>query len=358
MRFVIPRQRIFCFTSLLMIAFLVSGCGLLFGSGPEPTPTVVEQRALVPTFTPTTAPPPEPPTATPTPLPPAPTAVLTTTQPVTNTQVTTQTTQAITQTTAPITKTQPVTSTTAPKAKLLISTDIANARLGPGTDYGLGGTATKDQEFEITGKTQAGDWWQVCCVNGQEVWIFGELAQVQNTETVPVITNLPPKPVLVAATPAPAAPAPTPTPAPQQVQAPAAPDPCAGIGGDGCKFKLRNGPKFAPNGGGELKLQLAFIHSGIEGGQAQGSYFVALFKDGQKLPIPDSVRSIALTKQQGALGQYNYEFKLGTGNIPGNNVAGNYVIHVLDGNGERDSKDFAFTVPDGQGEVWMEFDQG
>ena len=44
--------------------------------------------------------------------------------------------------------------------------------------------------------------------------------------------------------------------------------------------------------------------------------------------------------------------------IPGNNVAGNYAIWVLDGNGERDSQTFSFTVPDGQGEVWMEFDQG
>ena len=43
---------------------------------------------------------------------------------------------------------------------------------------------------------------------------------------------------------------------------------------------------------------------------------------------------------------------------PGNTVAGNYVIWVLDGNRVRDSQNFSFTVPDGQGEVWIEFDQG
>ncbi|NOX61620.1 MAG: hypothetical protein GXP42_06695 [Chloroflexi bacterium] len=44
--------------------------------------------------------------------------------------------------------------------------------------------------------------------------------------------------------------------------------------------------------------------------------------------------------------------------LPGNNVAGNYTIHVLDGNGNRDSRDVNFTVPPNQGLVWMVFDQG
>ena len=34
------------------------------------------------------------------------------------------------------------------------------------------------------------------------------------------------------------------------------------------------------------------------------------------------------------------------------------IAALLDGNGERDSQTFTFTVPDGQGEVWMQFDQG
>jgi hypothetical protein len=38
-------------------------------------------------------------------------------------------------------------------------------------------------------------------------------------------------------------------------------------------------------------------------------------------------------------------------------VAGHYTIWVKDGNGERDSQNFTFTVPDGQGEVWLIFDQ-
>ncbi len=71
------------------------------------------------------------------------------------------------------------------------------------------------------------------------------------------------------------------------------------------------GPKTGANGGQELKLQLLFIHSGIDGGQPQGSYFIVLEKDGQNLRIPDSVRSITGTAGQGSLGKYNYEYALG-----------------------------------------------
>ena len=154
------------------------------------------------------------------------------------------------------------------------------------------------------------------------------------------------------------APKPVPPPAPAPAPAPAASDPCAGIGGDGCKFRVTGGPSFGENGGQELKLQFAFIHSGIDGGQTQGSYFVVLEKDGQKLPISDSVRSVTGSPSQGPLGKYNYEYTLGLDKLPGNNVAGNYTLWVLDGNGERDSRNVTFSVPGNSGQVWVQFDQG
>jgi hypothetical protein len=339
------------------VVLLTSGCGLLFGRGDEEQ-APEEERVLVPTFTPTTegaqptatlptvveAPPAEgqaqeQPADTPaTPLPEAPTPEPTVAEP--------------TPTPAPPT----------PVPKLVVQIENANVRSGPGTDFGLVGNVTRDQAFDITGKNQDGTWWQFCCVNGQPAWIFGELVGTENAESVAVAENLPAPPPVAAAppaaptnTPAPAAPAPEPA----QPAPPPAGDPCAGIGGDGCKFKVRNGPKFGVNGGGELKLQLLFVHSGVEGGQPQGSYFVALFKDGAKLPIGDNVRSIALSKNPGALGEYNYEYKLGLDKLPGNTVAGNYTMYVLDGNGERDSGDLNFTVPDAQsGDVWIEWDQG
>lgn len=342
------------YTIAVFFLLFTSGCGFSFGfAGPEATPTAApagEARALVPTFTPTSV---EPPTATPAPptaTPPPPTAA-----PITVTQSTTVT-QPITATQA-VTVVQP-TATAAPKAQLIVNNQTINVRNGPGTAYGLVGSAEANQTFDIVAKNQAGDWWQICCVNGQQGWVFGQLVRVENAEAVPVAANIPAPAVAVAPTAAPAPVAAAPTPTPQPQAPPPAADPCANIGGDGCKFKLRDGPKFAPNGGTEIKLQLLFVHSGVEGGQPQGSYFVVMLKDGVKLPISDSVRSIAKSSNQGTLGPYNYEYKIGLNNIPGNTVAGNYVMYVLDGNGERDSRDISFTIPEGQGEVWVKWDQG
>jgi SH3-like domain-containing protein len=270
-----------------------------------------------------------------------------------------------------VTATAPVTASTAPtataaKPRLTIEQDLINVRTGPGTNYNTAGSAARGEAFDIVGKSAAGDWWLVCCVGGETVWVFGQLGRAENAESVPVAT-----PAALAAAPQPAAAqpvatqapaAPAPEPAATEAPAPAPPaegDPCAGIGGDGCKFKVKAGPAFAPNGGSELKLTLGFIHSGVEGGQPQGSYFVVLLKDGQNLNIPDSVRSFdpSVGMRDGPNGKYNYEYKLGLDGLPGGTVAGNYTIWVLDGNGERDSQNVNFTVPDGQGEVYILFDQ-
>lgn len=184
----------------------------------------------------------------------------------------------------------------------------------------------------------------------------------------PVATDTPlptDTPVPATATPVPPTATPLPPRQPQSTRPPAAPtntpvpaaaDPCANIGGDGCKFRAAGGPAFAANSGGELKLTFAFVHSG-RGDEAQGSYFVWLEKEGiGKLPVTDSVRSWTGDKRQGPNGPYNYEYKLGLDAV-GGNVAGCYFGWVLDGNGERDSQNFRFCVPEGQGEVWMRFDQ-
>lgn len=332
---------------LLLILMALSACSLPFGGSEAPAATPTQQqRALVPTFTPTVAVQdtamPEPPPATSTPASPT----LTTTE-----EVTTLAALSDTGSVANPTLAQP----SAPvKAQLVINEPVANLRNGPGTNYGIVGSVNKGQQLEIVSKNTTGDWWKICCVNGEPGWVFGQLASVQNTENVPVEQNIAPPPTAPVAQSQPQTAPPTQAPAAATAAPPAA-DPCAGIGGDGCKFKLKAGPSFG--GGGELKLQLLFVHSGVEGGQAQGSYFVAMFKDGQKLPIGDTVRSIAIEKSQGVLGPYNYEYTLAPDQIPGGSLAGTYTIYVLDGNGERDSKDFTITVPDGQGLVYIVFDQ-
>jgi uncharacterized protein YraI len=334
----------FAMILLALTAILTLGAlnGCAAGNSGQPTPTKTRKPTLTPI--------PPIPTATDLPLRPAvtlaPAATAFVTPTVAAAAVTTPTVAA-----AP---------TAAPaEAQLTITASTANARKGPSTDYDVVGKVSGGQSFKVTGKSAAGDWWQVCCVSEQPAWIAASLAQVTNGDAVPVVDAPAAAQAPEAApTAAPVAAAPTARPAPTQPPAPpAAADPCANIGGDGCKWKVTGGPKTADNGGNELKLQFLFIHSGIDGGQPQGSYFVVMEKDGQRLPIPDSVRSIGLSANQGALGKYNYEFVLGLDKLPGGSVAGNYTVWVLDGNGERDSRNITFTISAGQGALWIQFDQ-
>lgn len=379
---------------LVVSAFALSGCGLLFGASDADATATQEavDRVVVPTFTPTlegNAPAPtatvsfvEAPAASNAAVVPeqaasteAPgvavsTSVFADMTPSTDvasssTAITSVVASTPVTLTGAVTPTVAVTATPAAKARLTVTQQGINVRTGPGTNYNVGGTANTGDAFDIIGRNDVGDWWQVCCLAGEPVWVFNALATVENAANVPVAAA-PAAPVAVAPAPvapvaeATAAPAPADTPAPA-APAPADNNPCANIGGDGCKFRLSGGPAFGTNGGGELRLMLSFVHGGIDGGQPQGSYFVVVLKDGENIGVPDSVRSTDPSgggHQQGGLGRFNYDYKIGASSLPGGTIQGNYQIWVLDGNGERDSPTFSFSVPEGQGEVWMEFDQG
>ena len=75
---------------------------------------------------------------------------------------------------------------------LAITADAVNVRAAPSTDAALVGLATIGQQFDVTGRTAAGDWWQVCCVNGQPGWVYGELAAVTGGEAVPIVAEAAP----------------------------------------------------------------------------------------------------------------------------------------------------------------------
>ena len=228
-----------------------------------------------------------------------------------------------------------------------------NVRAGPGTNYPILGQASPGEQYPISGKNPAGGWWQII-YGGQYAWLYSPLVTATNPELVqvaPVIPAPPPTPIPTA-TPVPPTPVPTPVP-----QAPS--DPCAGIGGDGCKFRLRN-TDLRNNGGSELKLFIGFVHEG-RGDEVQGiggSYYVELHKDGvQVSAVNNSTRGGNSTHRGPQGNKYNYLKALPLSQLPGGNVAGNYTIFVRDGNGERDSQNYYFSVPGGNGEVWLIFAQ-
>lgn len=61
-----------------------------------------------------------------------------------------------------------------------------NIRSGPGTNYDIIGGATAGDEFEITGKSPDGEWWQID-FDGQSGWIYAPYVTAANVEDVPVV---------------------------------------------------------------------------------------------------------------------------------------------------------------------------
>lgn len=113
---------------------------------------------------------PEPPTATPTPEPPTPTP----------------------------------TATPEPKPEVVVSNPRVNVRSGPGVSFPVLGQVLQGQRLEIIGRDEDGQWWQICCFQGQPGWLADEVVRAEGPlETVALSPDLP------TPTPAPAEPTPT-----------------------------------------------------------------------------------------------------------------------------------------------------
>ena len=328
------KKSVFRALALCAGALFLAGCGLM--SGPEAMPTPTRPMvAVVPTFTST------------------PEGAMAATESGGG-ATTQQAAPAAQQQQAPQpTDTPAPTDTPVPTvARFTVKTDLTaanvNVRTGPSTAFAIIGTVSRGAQFDISGRNVENTWFQFCCVGGQTGWIFSNLVNVENAHLITLAQNIPATPVPPTATPVP----PTPVPAPVHV------DHCAGIGGDGCKFWLRNVDP-AENGGGELKLQIAFVHGGIDDQvQKFGGYYVELQKDGVQVHGVDHNTRGGTKIWGGPKGNiYHYSKSIPAGQLPGGRVAGNYTIWVKDGNGERDSQNQTFTLHGNQGLVWLVFDQ-
>jgi len=175
-----------------------------------PTATATEVVAVVvptdtpePTSTPTAT---VEPTSMPEPLTPPPTA-----QP-TSTTAPTATPEATPAPPTPQPTNTPLPPPT-PAPPLVVVDGTYNVRSGPGTTYELLGQVQPGDILDVVARNEDTTWWQVCCLEGQNVWLFAELAPTQGvTSTVSVATNI----------------APSPTPAPLPTATPALPETLSG----------------------------------------------------------------------------------------------------------------------------------
>jgi hypothetical protein len=97
-----------------------------------------------------------------------------------------------------------------PTPFVVVNVDGLVGHRGPAVTFPQVGQADQGTELMILGRTPANDWWQVCCLANQPVWVAASQVSANGPlETVPVLTPGP--------TPAPTAvppPPPTPTVAP------------------------------------------------------------------------------------------------------------------------------------------------
>lgn len=306
--FAMPTRRLLFFCLGLLLAASLSACG------PSRQPDV----AAAPTRTPR-------PTFTPTPLPPQPTVVIPTATPApvqsTGGQATgEQATGGDTASAAP-------TDTAAPQtARAVVTNNLANLRTGPDVAFALAGQVQRGTEFEIVGKNPAGDWWQVCCVDGQRAWIAAFLVDTTGpVDGVAVAANIP----------APPAPTATPIPPPTNTPAPAQPTPTPAP-----SFRLNKGNfvEPRPNSNPVVSFFGVICKQVCPGGGAVGGY--KLVVEGPAGRFETNFEPQMRHGDPGLASEFIYNAKLEIPGAPG----GNYRAYVTDGGGNVVGEAWEYTA--------------
>ena len=87
--------------------------------------------------------------------------------------------------------------TPTPAPYIVVVAPVVNVRQGPSVAYPIIGQVNKDEEYALVGRNDAQSWWQICCVDGYQVWITSQLtAPGGPVDNVPVVAapELPPTP--------------------------------------------------------------------------------------------------------------------------------------------------------------------
>lgn len=76
-----------------------------------------------------------------------------------------------------------------------VQAEFLNVRRGPGTIYDRIGQVQQGDQLALLAKNPAGNWYQICCVNGQQGWVSAKYVQPSSpAENVPVALTIPPTP--------------------------------------------------------------------------------------------------------------------------------------------------------------------
>jgi uncharacterized protein YraI len=271
----------------LALALLLTGCGLFAAEQSDDTMRAI--RTPKPTFTPTAAAPTimhAQPVVTP--VPPAPAE------------------------TAPSPAEGGALPSQSPKA--VINGPLVNIRSGPGTQFDIVATAERGAEYDIIARNPAGDWWNICCINGIAAWVIADFVDTDGAvDGVPISGG-----------------------ASAQAAAPTAPpQPTVPV----VQFDLRTQEQFPETATVRIFMYVYSGNLALEG------YSLRVTKDGIELPVTavSFGGQPAFTWPFQDARQRHQNFKV---EFPGTPPAGTWDVQLIDGNRATVGPTARFTLRD------------
>jgi uncharacterized protein YraI len=218
----------------------------------------------------------------------------------------------------------------------VVVTGLVNLRSGPGVEYPLVAQLGPNIPVAIVGQNPEGTWYQLCCVNGNSVWVAeSHVLAVNNTSTVALV---------LAETPPTATPTSTPTATPTITLTPTStPYP----------FQVAEGPLFFPTSNEMLTIWVK-VFADAGGAQAPlPGYFL-------KVEFRNRADNSAFESRPNTRGEAPstdfFEYNVPPGPGSGNRVQFNYKFEFLppDPKAEDpDTTDTRATVIDGYWRIYL-----
>lgn len=201
------------------------------------------------------------------------------------------------------------TPTVTPTPYIVVATGLVSLRSGPGVEFPLVAQLGPEIPVAIIGRNPEGTWYQICCVNGESVWVAATHVQVNNDPSGVML--------VLAATP------PTPTPTGTPTSTPTiTPTPT----GTPHPFQVAEGPLFFPTSNERLSIWVkVFVLSGNTEVPLPGYYLHVQYRhraDGSSFETRPNTRGEAPSTDF-------FEYNVPPGPGSGNRVQFNYKFEFL-----------------------------
>jgi hypothetical protein len=164
-----------------------------------------------------------------------------------------------------------------PTPYVVVSAATLSGRRGPATTFASVGKVASGDELMILGQVPGGQWWLVCCVSNQPVWVPATDVNAKGPlDAIPVLTPAP--------TPAPPPPAPRPLPSLTPLPSPTPMPP----------FDVARGPEFPwKEDNGQLTVWVKVFEGQAPYEVALGGYVLKVLRDGVDVSATDQSRGDA-----------------------------------------------------------------